>query len=522
MKVEYIDHMGSDLSVVNAARCSFAKQHDEFDDNKDTKLINYLARHGHWCYDDITEILTTSGWKFFKDLQEDDLVAEVNYTNEPFTFNWVKPLKYHKSWYEGDMYLCEGNTINYCVTPNHKMLVQQRRSKGYKNWEITTSDLVYGKDFRVATTAKLNQTGEGTYSLGCLYGFLLADGFLIGNKIGVRLKKERKIQYLEQLLLTLNIEYSKTSNANNVTVFKFYHQLSSKLDSVTNKKLDVDYIQDSSEYLTGIYEGYMQGDGSTKHSQYTYSSSSYNLFNDIALLSTVVGHQVGKVRERHLDNPNHNINYLGTVSSRKLATTRQALQTTVPYKGNVYCVTVPSGMVLVRRKGKQLVCGNTPFAHAFVTMRFKAPIAVHAQCGKHQIGFSMNTVSRRYVSDTPELFLPEFRTKPEGSIKQGSGALHPDNLIIQHDYFEMCTSAIELYEQMILDGVAPEQARFVLPQGVYTEWVWSGSLQAWARFYNQRSDTHAQQEIQELANMVNDITKNLFPVSWVALTKDTK
>ena len=134
----------------------------------------------------------------------------------------------------------------------------------------------------------------------------------------------------------------------------------------------------------------------------------------------------------------------------------------------------------------------------------------------------MNTVSRRYVSDTPELFLPEFRTKPEGSIKQGSGELHTDNSNIQYDYFQMCTSAIELYEQMILDGVAPEQARFVLPQGVYTEWVWSGSLQAWARFYNQRSDTHAQQEIQELANMVNDITKNLFPVSWVALTKDTK
>ena len=164
----------------------------------------------------------------------------------------------------------------------------------------------------------------------------------------------------------------------------------------------------------------------------------------------------------------------------------------------------------------------TPFAHAFVTMRFKAPISIHAQCVKHQIGFAMNTVSRRYVSDTPELFLPEFRTKPEGSIKQGSGELHPDNLIIQYDYFQMCKSAIELYEQMILDGVAPEQARFVLPQGVYTEWVWSGSLQAWARFYNQRSDTHAQQEIQELANMVNDITKNLFPVSWVALTKDTK
>ena len=69
----------------------------------------------------------------------------------------------------------------------------------------------------------------------------------------------------------------------------------------------------------------------------------------------------------------------------------------------------------------------TPFAHAFVTLRFKAPIAIHAQCVKHQIGFAMNTVSRRYVSDEPEFFMPEFRLAPEGSVKQGSGEVHPDN-----------------------------------------------------------------------------------------------
>ena len=163
----------------------------------------------------------------------------------------------------------------------------------------------------------------------------------------------------------------------------------------------------------------------------------------------------------------------------------------------------------------------TPFAHAFVTLRFKAPIAIHAQCVKHQIGFALNTVSRRYVSDEPELFIPEFRLAPEGSVKQGSGDIHPDNARLQGFYTKYCNLMVNIYIEMVDDKVAPEQARFVLPQGVMTEWVWSGSLQAWARFYNQRSDSHAQQEIQYLASRVDTIVGALFPVSWEALTGST-
>ena len=151
----------------------------------------------------------------------------------------------------------------------------------------------------------------------------------------------------------------------------------------------------------------------------------------------------------------------------------------------------------------------------------------------------MNTVSRRYVSDKPELFIPEFRLAPEGSIKQGSGEvievvssvgtmwedLSLGNVISQDDlqegYKYHLIASIEYYENLIKLGVAPEQARFVLPQGVMTEWVWSGSLQAWARFYNQRSDSHAQQEIQYLAHEVDKIVGALFPVSWDALTAST-
>lgn len=163
----------------------------------------------------------------------------------------------------------------------------------------------------------------------------------------------------------------------------------------------------------------------------------------------------------------------------------------------------------------------TPFAHAFVTLHMKAPIAIHAQCVKHQVGFAMNTVSRRYVSEAPDYYLPIFRSKPIGSVKQGSGAeiTGDKQANLQTAYIYHMNASIDLYERLLENGVAPEQARFVLSQGVMTEWVWSGSLMAWARFYNQRIDPHAQKEIQEVAYLAGEIIEPLFPVAWEALTR---
>lgn len=160
----------------------------------------------------------------------------------------------------------------------------------------------------------------------------------------------------------------------------------------------------------------------------------------------------------------------------------------------------------------------SPFAHTAITLRLKAPIAIHAQFMKHTVGFAHNTVSRRYVSDTPELFVPEFREKPIGNIKQGSGGLHRDRFDFAKWYKREANACIKLYEKLIEQGASPEQARFVLPQGVMTEWVSTGSLYAWARLYRLRTDPHAQKEIQELAEQIGQIIKPLFPVSWAALT----
>ena len=161
-----------------------------------------------------------------------------------------------------------------------------------------------------------------------------------------------------------------------------------------------------------------------------------------------------------------------------------------------------------------------PFGHPHITLRMEAPVPIRTQCFKHKIGFVESEESRRYISSTPKLYVPEiFRAKPEGSIKQGSAQKHPDSDMFRSVYVETAKNALAVYENMIACGVCPEQARFVLPQGCEVNWVWTGSLYAFANFYNQRSDSHAQKEIQDLAEEVNKIIAPLYPVSWTALTR---
>uniref|UniRef100_A0A6H2A0R9 Putative thymidylate synthase n=1 Tax=viral metagenome TaxID=1070528 RepID=A0A6H2A0R9_9ZZZZ len=162
----------------------------------------------------------------------------------------------------------------------------------------------------------------------------------------------------------------------------------------------------------------------------------------------------------------------------------------------------------------------TPFAHTSITLRMKAPVPIRTQCFKHKQGLVENEESRRYISSTPELYIPEyFRCKPEGSAKQGSAGIHPHSDGAKQAYVALCSDAIALYESFIEGGICPEQARFVLPQGVQVNWIWTGNLYAFANFYLKRTDAHAQQEVQQLAAMVSQVVAPLFPVSWKALTQ---
>lgn len=163
----------------------------------------------------------------------------------------------------------------------------------------------------------------------------------------------------------------------------------------------------------------------------------------------------------------------------------------------------------------------TPFTHAQITLRETVPIFVARQRFKHQIGFTYNEVSRRYVDETPVIHFPkEWRGRPEGSIKQGSGAAIQHNIHGLDIYEEAVYFAVETYKELLNIGVCPEQARMVLPQSMITSYYVTGSLAAFARAYEQRNSLHAQEEIKELAKQWDNILLKLFPNSWEALVKN--
>ena len=163
----------------------------------------------------------------------------------------------------------------------------------------------------------------------------------------------------------------------------------------------------------------------------------------------------------------------------------------------------------------------TPFAHPQITLRVKAPVSIRTQFFKHKQGFVENEISRRYVSYEPEFYSPTWRGKPTDGAKQGSEDFITEETrtnLYDAIYRESYETALHVYNTLIEKGIAPEQARFVLPQGMYTEWYWTGSLAAYARFYKQRKDDHAQWEIREYAEAVGEIIQPYFPVSWKHLT----
>lgn len=190
-----------------------------------------------------------------------------------------------------------------------------------------------------------------------------------------------------------------------------------------------------------------------------------------------------------------------------------------------------------------------PFRHPQITLRCKAPIFLARQLGKHQVGLSWSEESRRYIDSEPEFFWPDKWRKRAENVKQGSSDEEIDLMTISlgwnkqwptedssncpvenhiRDGFESgvdinthikyhLVNSLHLYKDMLDSGVAPEQARMILPQNMYVNWVWTGSLLSFYQMYKLRSEGHAQREARDFAEKIKEIISPLYPVSWQAL-----
>lgn len=179
----------------------------------------------------------------------------------------------------------------------------------------------------------------------------------------------------------------------------------------------------------------------------------------------------------------------------------------------------------------------SPFSHCFVSFHIKAPIFVTRQLAKHVVGLSWNEVSRRYVDTPPELYWPAEWRKKAANKKQGSSDEVVDKLLVSvwDKYGDESLDEIKVtevisraaedalynYRTLIRQGVCPEQARMILPLNTYTEFLWSGSLYAFARVVNLRTTMDTQKETKEIALQIKQILLELFPESAKALLTNT-
>ena len=158
----------------------------------------------------------------------------------------------------------------------------------------------------------------------------------------------------------------------------------------------------------------------------------------------------------------------------------------------------------------------SPFGHCSMQFHIKAPIFVARQLVKHQVGLVWNEVSRRYVDDEPEFYTPKVWRLKADNKKQGSS-----DETIEYNVEGAIQYVTQTYNNLLREGVAPEMARMVLPQNLYTEWYWSGTLMAFARVCNLRCAKDTQWETQQIANKIDRFGAEFFPYSWVELRKMT-
>jgi thymidylate synthase (FAD) len=160
----------------------------------------------------------------------------------------------------------------------------------------------------------------------------------------------------------------------------------------------------------------------------------------------------------------------------------------------------------------------SPFFHPQLRFRLKMPIFIAREWFRHTVGFARNEVSRRYVDTPPEVWIPDDFRERDPNLKQGSKPESiTDNETAVKAYIEAMDVSLTTYKRLLELGVAPEIARATLPQSMYTEFIETGSLAAYARLCALRLDPHAQKEIQEFAAAVSECCAIRFPVSWAAL-----
>lgn len=318
------------------------------------------------CYDDETEILTESGFKFFKDLKKFDLVAQYN---EDASIEWVKPLKYYSEKYSGEMIRFNNfkNNIDLLVTPNHRMILRGRKLNNVKvqtaenvkfnfNWKHLVAGTISGnKELSWLERLKIAFQADGSYE-----SHFKASSYEEGKHIVLRFNftKKRKIKRLLWILKNGGFEHKvsiEPSRTYNTQIYVYLNTFVSKnFDWVNLRKIDGNWGRQFVEETK-----YWDGTIRTKH-RMKFDTTNLSVAQKIQEVAAISGIRTKYTRfEDNRSEKFSDVHSLSVIYNRDYVDTQGIVKSTHSYSGKIHCVQVPSGMIIVRRKGQVAVCGNS-------------------------------------------------------------------------------------------------------------------------------------------------------------------
>lgn len=540
IKVELLEYTPNpDKVVATAAKlCYSSKSVSELvesvneDEDKTATFVERLMSYGHHCYDDKTEVLTNHGFKLWPEVTEDDLLATVNPETKEF-YKFEKPLKLIKEYVENEeLIVFDSRYVNLKITSNHNLYCSLSNSEknrlNPKFSLIKANELVgkkkdkpvYSVPMRMAKNASNPyHTIDNNDIVYALYGFFIGDGYARKCKkecsdISFHLKLKRKIEFLKDICNKL--EYNLVEYSNNKYFIKeknigfeyrkmFYNENGEKTfpDSFYNM---------SAEQFQYFMLGLKNSDGSKGKTYFNYDTTSLELANKIQALATINGITCFLTKDYHDFSKNNNINnknghrlFLSKSESRNYphlndSRTEQSYYSKETYSGYVYCATVSTGLLVVRRNYKTVLSGNSPFEHLSFTFGIEGVSrTLTHQLVRHRIA-SYSQKSQRYVNEK------EFEYITPPSIQANDEALGCYEAVMK-----MLNNA---YGKLVDLGIPKEDARYVLPNACETKIIVTMNARSLFNFFNHRCCMRAQWEIRQMAYQMLKLVKEVAPETF--------